>query len=193
MRTCVSRNFILPVLALLVATCARPPHAQAGAQPDGEADLSRAQATNAFTTEATPATGVAVVPAGDRPRSLRQIIWDELDQRLTNNSLINRGDIVLPGQDLVLRSNEYAGQVVAFGGNVRIEGIVQHDVLAFGGNVTVDGSVGNNVVAFGGNVILGDGARIGRDIVPLGGRVERSPTSQIGGRVSSQLPLALDW
>ena len=39
-------------------------------------------------------------------------------------------------------------------------------VVAFGGDVTVNGTVGTSIVAFGGDVKLGPHAVVGRDLAP---------------------------
>jgi uncharacterized RDD family membrane protein YckC len=87
-----------------------------------------------------------------------------------------------------LKSNELARQAVLFGGNATIDGVVRHDVVCFGGNIVINGIVGGSLVTFGGNVVLNDGAKVGGDIVPIGGNVKTSPTSEIAGRVTSQIP-----
>lgn len=59
--------------------------------------------------------------------------------------------------------------VFGVGKTVRITGIVKQGAMAFGGDVIVEGTVEGDVATIGGSVIQLAGARIGGDIIVLGG------------------------
>src|SRR6266496_4882446 len=59
--------------------------------------------------------------------------------------------------------------VFGVGHSIRITGNVKQGAMAFGGDVIVDGTVEGDVAAIGGSVIQAAGARIGGDVIVLGG------------------------
>ncbi len=59
--------------------------------------------------------------------------------------------------------------VFGMGQSIRITGTVKEGAIAFGGDVIVEGTVLGDVAAIGGSVIQRDGARIGGDVIVLGG------------------------
>jgi hypothetical protein len=59
--------------------------------------------------------------------------------------------------------------VFGMGQSIRITGTVKEGAIAFGGDVIVEGSIDGDVAAIGGSVIQRDGARIGGDVIVLGG------------------------
>ncbi len=59
--------------------------------------------------------------------------------------------------------------VFGMGQSIRITGKVKEGALAFGGDVIVEGEVDGDVAAIGGSVIQREGARIGGDVIVLGG------------------------
>src|SRR5262245_13593970 len=59
--------------------------------------------------------------------------------------------------------------VFGMGQSIRITGTVKEGAIAFGGDVIVEGSVDGDVAAIGGSVIQREGARIGGDVIVLGG------------------------
>lgn len=61
------------------------------------------------------------------------------------------------------------GTVFGMGQSIRITGTVKEGAIAFGGDVIVEGAVDGDVAAIGGSVIQRDGARIGGDVIVLGG------------------------
>jgi uncharacterized RDD family membrane protein YckC len=71
--------------------------------------------------------------------------------------------------------------VVAIGGNARATGSVGEAVLALLGDAYADGKVGEAVVAVMGDVELGPNARVNGDVVSVGGRIIRDPSSTITG------------
>jgi len=59
--------------------------------------------------------------------------------------------------------------VFGMGQSIRITGTVKEGAIAFGGDVIVEGAVDGDVAAIGGSVIQRKGARIGGDVIVLGG------------------------
>jgi len=59
--------------------------------------------------------------------------------------------------------------VFGMGQSIRITGAVKEGAMSFGGDVIVEGSVEGDVAAIGGSVIQRPGARIGGDVIVLGG------------------------
>jgi hypothetical protein len=59
--------------------------------------------------------------------------------------------------------------VFGLGQSIRITGSVKEGAIAFGGDVIVEGSVDGDVAAIGGSVIQREGARIGGDVIVVGG------------------------
>src|ERR1043166_1546736 len=59
--------------------------------------------------------------------------------------------------------------VFGLGQSIRITGSVKEGAIAFGGDVIVEGSVDGDVAAIGGSVVQRQGARIGGDVIVLGG------------------------
>ena len=79
--------------------------------------------------------------------------------------------------------------VVAFGGDIVVNGRVTDSVVAFGGDITVNGTVGTSIVAFGGDVRLGPNAAAGRALKPsdaslvlFGGKLTKAPGAQVTGQ-----------
>ena len=61
------------------------------------------------------------------------------------------------------------GNVYGVGKSIRVNGMVKEGAIAFGGDVIVQGTVVGDVAAIGGSVIQLEGARIGGDIIVVGG------------------------
>lgn len=59
--------------------------------------------------------------------------------------------------------------VFGMGQSIRITGTVKEGAMSFGGDVIVEGTVEGDVAAIGGSVIQRPGARIGGDVIVLGG------------------------
>jgi hypothetical protein len=79
------------------------------------------------------------------------------------------------------------GDRVQIGSNITVnEGeLVDGDVVAIGGNVKVDGQVNGDVVAIGGVMTLGPKAQVTNNVVVVGGPLRRDPGAHIGGRVQT--------
>src|SRR5437660_1168234 len=59
--------------------------------------------------------------------------------------------------------------VFGMGQSIRITGTVKEGAISFGGDVIVEGSVDGDVAAIGGSVVQRENARIGGDVIVLGG------------------------
>src|SRR5438067_3379836 len=59
--------------------------------------------------------------------------------------------------------------VFGMGQSIRITGTVKEGAIAFGGDVIVEGSVDGDVAAIGGSVVQRENARIGGDVIVIGG------------------------
>ena len=103
----------------------------------------------------------------------------------TANALLSSGQSVTFGGDITVPAGETReGDLVAFGGNVTVDGTVTQDVVAVGGNVTINGTVGRDVASVGGSVTLGPHAMVGRDIALAGGSLNRAPGAIVGRNVT---------
>lgn len=72
--------------------------------------------------------------------------------------------------------------VVKFGSDLVVEeGMRVRDAVAVGGNVTVRGVVEHDVVAVAGAVILGPNAVVGRNVVSVGGMIEKAEGASVRG------------
>jgi hypothetical protein len=71
-------------------------------------------------------------------------------------------------EKMMVISGTYKGPVVAAGSSVTITGTAQ-EAVSLGGDVIVEGVVEGDVAAIGGSVIQKPGARIGGDVMVLGG------------------------
>jgi hypothetical protein len=80
--------------------------------------------------------------------------------------------------------------LVKFGRNLVIdEGTKVQDAIAIGGQVTVEGEVKRNVVAVAGSILLASSARVGGDVISVGGVVEAEEGAQVeGNQVEVPLP-----
>ena len=91
---------------------------------------------------------------------------------------VQRGAEVRAGEDVVVPAGTSVPSVVAFGGDVTVDGRAAEAVAAFGGDVLVNGSVGNSVVAFGGDITVS--GTVGATIVAFGGDVRLGETAVVG-------------
>jgi hypothetical protein len=97
---------------------------------------------------------------------------------LAGQSVTFGGDITIPAGET------HDGDLVAFGGNITIDGTVTQDVVDLGGNIIVNGTVGRDVASLGGSVSLGPHANVGRDIALMGGSLTRAPGAVVGRNVT---------
>jgi len=176
LRPSVALAALAVVLVLLGLAIAGPAHATAKSPKPAATRTARAKASR---------------PATPSPRSTGAIV-------------LQRGSEVRFGEDVVVAKGTKVPSVVAFGGDIVVNGRVTDSVVAFGGDITVNGTVGTSIVAFGGNIKLGPHAVAGRDLAPsdaslvlFGGDLTRAPGSEVVGQTKSfkgvNLGDALGW
>ncbi len=94
--------------------------------------------------------------------------------------LLNDGPHFFADKTVTL-DQDYTGSVYAFGGEVRLTGLVDGDLIVAGGSVTIDGSVLGDVYAAGGTVVVnGD---IGGNLTVGGGEVQLTSSGEVAGAV----------
>ena len=72
--------------------------------------------------------------------------------------------------------------IVKFWSDIVVEeGMRVRDAVAIGGNVTVDGIVEHDAVAVAGSVILGSKALVGRNVVSVGGAIDKAEGAVVRG------------
>src|SRR5438874_10754404 len=81
-------------------------------------------------------------------------------------------EVIVSLRPVHLRSNETARTVVVIGSDARIDGKVDQALVVIGGDLTLNGSVRQDAVAILGDIHAGKGAKVGDNIVAVGGRVE---------------------
>jgi hypothetical protein len=91
------------------------------------------------------------------------------------------GGFVMGGDIHVEKGETARDDVVAIGGNVRIDGRARRDVVVVGGRLEINGEVDRSVSCVGGTLVLGPGARIGGDAVVVGGFLDRHDSARIDG------------
>lgn len=93
-------------------------------------------------------------------------------------------DQVTFGGNIVVPAGEtHHGDLVAFGGNIEVDGTVTQDLVAFGGNVVVNGTVERDVAVVGGTLTLGPHSVVGRDVSFAGGSLNRIEGSKVGRNI----------
>jgi len=94
-----------------------------------------------------------------------------------NDQVTFGGNIVVPA------GQTHYGDLVAFGGNVEVDGTVTQDLVAFGGNVVVNGTIKRDVAVVGGTLTLGPESNVGRDVSFVGGSLNRMEGSKVGRNI----------
>jgi nitrate reductase NapE component len=77
-------------------------------------------------------------------------------------------------------------ELVRIGGSASLgaDEVVSGDMVVIGGDARVDGEVEGDMVVIGGSGRLGPRAHIRRDVVIVGGTLDKHPTAIIGGKLS---------
>ncbi|MFH1260069.1 MAG: hypothetical protein ABII74_09755 [Elusimicrobiota bacterium] len=74
--------------------------------------------------------------------------------------------------------------IVKLGKDVLIEeNMVVDNAVVVGGNLTVNGKVNNDAVSVGGMVFLGPNALVGKNVVSVGGEIQKDETAEIVGNL----------
>jgi len=90
-------------------------------------------------------------------------------------------DVVIVGNDFVLKEDEEAADVVVVFGNATIKGRVSGDLVVVAGSANVPGKVEGDLATVLGSVTLGPDAEIKRNVSVVGGTLTREPGAKIGG------------
>lgn len=84
-------------------------------------------------------------------------------------------------QEIYVGKDEVQENIIAFGGNITVDGRVKESVVAFGGTIVLNGEVGDTVIGIGSMISLRSTAVIGGDLVCLGGVLSKEPGCVIQG------------
>lgn len=182
---------LAPAVALILAAAllVAPPGLAAQEEP-AEPAPSESPAPPPAPDEVEPAEAPQA-PEGEAAEEAAEEDAEEADRAVERRRerTVRKDTQVVIGQSVVVEEHERARDVVAIGGNVRIEGEASGDVAAIGGSVEVDGEVGGDVVAVAGSVRLGPEAEIGGEVTSVGGTVDAAPGAIVHGEVA-EVPFA---
>lgn len=95
----------------------------------------------------------------------------------------SNGQVTFGGNIIVPTGETHHGDLVAFGGNIEVDGTVTQDLVAFGGNVVVNGTVDRDVAVVGGTLTLGPKSVVGRDVSFVGGSLNRMEGAKVGRNI----------
>ncbi|MGQ9672602.1 MAG: hypothetical protein ACUVV5_05650 [Candidatus Aminicenantales bacterium] len=84
-------------------------------------------------------------------------------------------------EEVYLAKDEVQDNIIAFGGDIIIEGRVKENVVALGGTIVLSGEVGDTVLGIGSTITLRSTAVIRGDLVSLGGVLNKEPGCLIQG------------
>ena len=104
-----------------------------------------------------------------------------------NDHALKQADYVRFGESIhIAKGERVSGDVVALGGSIVVEGMVDGDCVAIGGSVTLKegAEVEGEVVSLGGVLTLEDSTRVGSDAVSIWGKLKASPGAEVMGNVS---------
>ncbi len=95
----------------------------------------------------------------------------------------SHGDIIRIGSGADVAADEIIyGNIFSMGGEVHIVGQVEGDVVVIGGPANIEGKVLGSVVSVGGSINLGPDAVVEKDIVTVGGLLDRAEGAKVGGQ-----------
>lgn len=138
---------------------------------------------------------VFATPAMVKAQAQEQVVEDEITVELSQEDVateesesslvttqINKPRFIFDGQ--VKLEEALTGPIIIGGGLVTIDGKVdQGDLLVFGGSVRITGEVEQDIYAAGGSVII-DG-QVGGNVVAAGGEIQLTPTASVAGNLIS--------
>jgi hypothetical protein len=167
----------LPAMPPLPATPAQPGSGESAAQSSGaeaEADKAAREAEQEI-TQGNEQHGTPIDRTELR-RKLKQVAKKYKYRRMSkdSNNRVGQGSVVV-GEGETVRD------AVAYGGDLTVNGELTGDAVAIGGRVLVNGHVAGSAIAIGGGVQLGPHASIDKDVVSIGGQVEKEEGAEIGG------------
>lgn len=156
---------------------ATPLNAQNGLDTRSDPAVSQPPETPAPVPALAPVAPASVV-ALEEP--LPPAAPPALTSVVTEPEWIHRGEVVVFGNDVVIRENERASKVVAIGGDVDMRGRVDGELVAVGGDVKINGPVGELVAVFG-DVTLGPKACVNGEAVAVLGELDNPHQVPIHG------------
>jgi len=86
----------------------------------------------------------------------------------------NKAILVAPG-------TTHVGSINAFKSSLDIGGKVEDSVFLVSGRLQLSGEISGDVICLGSQVDIKDGAVIGRDLIVIGGRLDKAPGCKING------------
>ena len=110
-----------------------------------------------------PLARAQVTPTDDEPKISSTNTSESRSKKISSRSDYN--DVVMIGNDAVVKENQIARAVVVIGGSADIDGSVRH-----------------NLVVVGGTARLGPLSEIRGDLIIIGGKLEAAPGSKVGGQ-----------
>ena len=102
----------------------------------------------------------------------------------------HRDEMVVIGQEAILRAGDSARNMVVVAGSATIEGEVDRDVIIVGGAAQIDGTIGHDLVIVGGTATFGEGAEIGGSTILIGGPFDIHDAAVLRGE---HFELPLTW
>lgn len=90
-------------------------------------------------------------------------------------------EVVEVGKDVYIAPGETVGELVVIAGNATVDGKVEGDLVVVSGSAKVNGQVERALVTILGPATLGAQAKIGHDVVVVGGPLRMNPAADIGG------------
>lgn len=86
----------------------------------------------------------------------------------------NKAILVAPG-------TTHVGSINAFKSSLNIGGKVEDSIFLVSGRLQLSGEISGDVICLGSQVDIKDGAVIGRDLIVIGGRLDKAPGCKING------------
>lgn len=107
------------------------------------------------------------------------------DGRTGNNIVIKEGEII--NDDLYVSAESFTlngtvkGDVIVAGQTITINGTVEGDLIAAGQTIIINGTVMDDARIFGAALQVGEGAKVGSDLIAMGASVETKAGGTTGG------------
>jgi hypothetical protein len=115
---------------------------------------------------AVPAGAAQAAPFQDRVIAAGEIVDEDLP--------------IFDGSLVIEEGGVVNGDVLLFGGTLRLAGVVNGDVSIFGGGATLLGQVHGDLVLIGGNVIASSSAEVQQECILVGGSIRGDGAAGLG-------------
>jgi hypothetical protein len=89
-------------------------------------------------------------------------------------------------RNLVVAPGQVFEEVHCLACSIRIEGKVESDLISILGGAEIQGEVHGDVIVLGGGLRIGPNAILKANVIVIGGPVERDPSAQVAGEVTSR-------